>query len=91
MQKMMPYMSLLMIIIFYKFPSGLNLYIMTSSLFGAIEQWYIRNHIKKQDLEGPPPEKPPRKRRSGPSFFERLQKQAEEAQKIRSQRDKKKR
>ncbi len=91
MQKMMPYMSLLMIIIFYKFPSGLNLYIMTSSLFGALEQWYIRKHIHKQDLEGPRPKPHPTKPRSGPSLLERLQKKAEEAQKTSSHRGKKNR
>jgi YidC/Oxa1 family membrane protein insertase len=92
MQKMMPYMSLVMIFLFYRFPSGLNLYIMTSSLFGALEQWYIRKHIKKSDLDkpaGPRPAKP-NKPRKAPSFLERIAKQAEEAQRLPSKRDKKK-
>jgi YidC/Oxa1 family membrane protein insertase len=90
MQKMMPYMSLIMILLFYKFPSGLNLYIMTSSLFGAIEQWYIRTHIKKKDLDKPVKDNAaPRRRRVSPSWLEKLQKQAEETQKLSSQRAKK--
>lgn len=90
MQKMMPYMSLIMIVLFYKFPSGLNLYIMASSLIGTLEQIYIRRHIKQRDLEAPAPAKP-KKPLPGMGFFEKLQKQAEEAQKIRSQRDRAKR
>ncbi|NOX57264.1 MAG: membrane protein insertase YidC [Planctomycetes bacterium] len=79
MQKIMPYMSFVMIFLFYKFPSGLNLYIMTSSLVGAIEQLYIRKHIKLKDLE-PPKEDKPRKPRGGPSFLQKLQQRAEDAQ-----------
>lgn len=88
MQKMMPYMSLMMIFLFYKFPSGLNLYIMASSLFGAIEQWRIRKHIKARENEPPAPKVArPKAPRKGPSLFEKLQQKAEEAQKLRSQRD----
>ena len=92
MQKMMPYMSLVMIFLFYRFPSGLNLYIMTSSLFGALEQWYIRNHIKSKDLEKPATSapKPADKPRKAPSFIEKLVKQAEDAQKMQGQRKNKK-
>ncbi len=77
MTKMMPYMSLMMIFLFYKFPSGLNLYIMTSSLIGAAEQVYIRKHISKSDLEGPKP-KPikPKKKKTQPSLLERLQQES---------------
>jgi YidC/Oxa1 family membrane protein insertase len=97
MQKIMPYMSFIMIFLFYKFPSGLNLYIMTSSLVGAAEQVYIRKHIKQKDLEGPKggsglaKGKEPKKPRSGgPSFIEKLQQKAEEAQKQAKQRSGKK-
>ncbi len=94
MQKIMPYMSFAMIFLFYKFPSGLNLYIMTSSLVGAAEQIYIRKHIKKQDLEPPKSggmSKGPKKPKSGgPSFLEKLQQKAEEAQKQAKQRSGKK-
>ncbi len=93
MQKIMPYMSFIMIFLFYKFPSGLNLYIMTSSLVGAAEQVYIRKHIKQKDLEGPKGggmAKGPKKPKSGPSFLEKLQQKAEEAQKQAKQRSGKK-
>ena len=77
-------------------PAGLNLYIMTSSLFGTIEQKRIRAHIKEQEdavtlLK--PTEKPigsgggdkPRK----PSFMEKMQKAVDEAQKKQAQRPQK--
>jgi len=46
-QKMMMYMMpVMMLLFFYSAPSGLNLYIMTSTFGGLIEQKYIRKHIK---------------------------------------------
>ncbi len=99
MQKMMPYMTLVFGLFFYNMPSGLNLYIGASSVFGAIEQYRIRKHIeelKKQpapvkhsrdgDGGGGRPAKP--KKPKGPSFFGKLQKAAEEAQKVKSARPK---
>lgn len=103
MQKMMPMMSIMMLFIFYKMPSGLNLYIMFSSIFGTIEQYRIRKHIKDQEEKGtlhkpkPKPKeeedvlgrKPKPKK---PSFFEKMQKMADEAQKKQAkQRGKQKR
>lgn len=93
MQKIMPYMSLVMVFIFYGFPSGLNLYIMTSSIIGTAEQIYIRKHIKdyeakeKQGLI----KKKPRRPLPGQAFLERLQKHAEQARKVQSSRQKPKR
>lgn len=95
MQKMMPLMSVMMLVFFYKMPSGLNLYIMFSSLFGAIEQHRIRKHVKEKETPGsatgpvqkPKPPKP--KRPGGMSFFEKLQKMAEEAKKAQPRRPKK--
>jgi len=93
MQKMMPMMSIMMLLIFYKMPSGLNLYIMSSSLFGTIEQKRIRTHIKEREAAGTlhKPDKksetkpgPPEKRKK-PSFMQRLQGMAEDAQKAKSQ------
>jgi YidC/Oxa1 family membrane protein insertase len=97
MQKMMPYMTLFFGLLFYNMPSGLNLYIWTSSFFAVIEQWRIRKHL--EDLKGKEPKepddaaggipskpKPPKK----PSFFARLKKAAEDAQRIQSTKDKKK-
>jgi len=91
MQKMMPMMSIMMLLIFYNMPSGLNLYIMFSSLFGWLEQMRIRKHIKEHEAAGTlhkAPRKPDddsvigRPRKPGkPSFLERIQKMAADAQK----------
>lgn len=51
-QKMMSYMMLLMGVLFYNFPSGLCLYILSSSLLGLGEQIYIKKHIKEQEARG---------------------------------------
>jgi YidC/Oxa1 family membrane protein insertase len=88
MQKMGPIMSIMMLVIFYNMPSGLNLYIMSSSLFGTIEQHRIRKHIREREEAGTlhKPDKPKippdaMKRKPGkPSFIARLQKAAEDAQ-----------
>ena len=48
MQKMMGFMMIFMGIMFYNMPSGLNLYIMASSAFGALEQQRIRKHMEEQ-------------------------------------------
>jgi YidC/Oxa1 family membrane protein insertase len=49
-QKMMTWMSTLLFPLFlYNGPSGLNLYIMTSTLFGIIESKVIRKHIKERE------------------------------------------
>ncbi len=93
MQKMGPMMSIMMLVFFYKMPSGLNLYIMCSSLFGTIEQYYIRKHIKEREEAGTL-HKPRTKTSEGiagpkspgkASFFERLQKMADQAQKAQPQ------
>lgn len=93
MQKMMPLMSVFFAFILYSMPSGLNLYIMASSLFGTIEQWRIRKHIKEVKAKGE--SLAPRSRRGDdksrkPSWFMRrihaLQKRAEDAQRVQSSR-----
>ena len=48
-QKMMKWMSLLFPIFLYNGPSGLNLYILTSTAIGIIESKRIRDHIRQQD------------------------------------------
>ncbi|HYO08639.1 MAG TPA: membrane protein insertase YidC [Tepidisphaeraceae bacterium] len=48
-QKMMKWMSLLFPIFLYNGPSGLNLYILTSTTIGIIESKRIRDHIKQQE------------------------------------------
>lgn len=87
MQTMMPIMCVVMLFALYSAPSGLNLYIMFSSTFGAVEQWRIRKHIKEREAAGTlltkpkPVEDGAKPKRAAPSFFERLQEMAEKAQK----------
>ncbi len=48
-QKMMKWMSLLFPVFLYNGPSGLNLYILTSTTIGIIESKRIRDHIKERE------------------------------------------
>jgi len=49
-QKMMQYMMpVMMLFIFYSMPSGLTLYIMTSTFAGVAEQYLIRKHIRAKE------------------------------------------
>jgi len=51
-QKMMKLMMLVMFpVMLYKAPSGVSLYIMSSSFAGAIEQYVIRKHIREKEQE----------------------------------------
>ena len=91
MQKMMPLMSVMMLVIFYKAPSGLTLYIMSSSLFGVIEQHWIRKHIKQREATGTLVRKAQKddirsRQRKKPSILQKLQKMAEDAQKAQAKR-----
>lgn len=55
-QKIMKVMMVVMFpVMLYSAPSGLTLYIFTSSLIGIIEGRYIRAHIKEMDLNPPKP------------------------------------
>ena len=47
-QKMMQWMTLLFPLFLYSSPSGLNLYILTSTSFGIIESRIIRRHIEER-------------------------------------------
>jgi len=101
MQKMMPMMSIMMLILFYNGPSGLNLYIMFSSLFGTIEQHRIRKHIKDREAAGTLHKTPaesggprrmadrweePKPKGRIQAWFAQLQKMAENAQKAQPKR-----
>ncbi len=46
---MMVMMTALFPLMLYKAPSGLNLYIMSSVFAGAIEQYFIRKHIREKE------------------------------------------
>jgi membrane protein insertase Oxa1/YidC/SpoIIIJ len=48
MQYMMPFLFPLML---YNGPSGLNLYIFTSTLIGIVESKIVRDHIKQREEE----------------------------------------
>jgi YidC/Oxa1 family membrane protein insertase len=48
-QKMMKWMSLIFPVFLYNGPSGLNLYILTSTGIGIIESKRIRDHIKQRE------------------------------------------
>lgn len=48
-QKMMGMMTLIFPLFLYNLPSGLNLYMVTSSTLGIIETKRIRDHIKRQE------------------------------------------
>jgi len=48
-KKMMYFMMAIFPIMLYSAPSGLNLYIMTSTFVGLIENHYIKRHIRLKD------------------------------------------
>ena len=49
----------------YSAPSGLTLYILTSSSIGIIESRYIRRQVELEDLDGPgAPAKSPEKKKT---------------------------
>jgi len=48
-QKMMSWMSVIFPLMLYTRPSGLNLYILTSSGLGIVESWRIRKHIRARE------------------------------------------
>lgn len=77
-QKMMSFMMLFFGLLFYNFPSGLNLYILSSNLFGMGEQLLIRKHIRDKEEKGEFEMKKAARRSAGPSFFERLQKRIDQ-------------
>ena len=88
----MSFMMIFFGFIFYNFPSGLNLYILSSNLLGMLEQWRIKKHIREKEEKG---EFVVAKKKSStvggsgkPSFVEKLQKMAEEAKSTQSSRAK---
>lgn len=48
-QKMMQWMTLIFPLMFYSFPSGLNIYYLTSTSLGIVEGKRIRAHIKQHE------------------------------------------
>jgi membrane protein insertase Oxa1/YidC/SpoIIIJ len=72
-------------------PSGLNLYILSSTVLGALEQHYIRKHIRMHEEAGTlvkpakvkdgMADKARKRKLKMPGWWERLQAAAERAQK----------
>jgi YidC/Oxa1 family membrane protein insertase len=78
-QKMIKVMMVVLFpVIMYNAPSGLALYFIANSTLGILESRWIRKHIDKHDLLKPQP----RKAAKPGGFMERLQKLAEERQKL---------
>jgi YidC/Oxa1 family membrane protein insertase len=54
MQTMMRIMTVFLFpIMLYTAPSGLTLYIMTSSIWGILESRHVRKHVEKMEIEKP--------------------------------------
>ncbi len=97
-QMMMMYMmSVIFPLMFYYMPSGLNLYWLSTNVFGIAESLRIRKQIKldkeRRELQGP---QPPKNKKAGPisRLFKRLAAQAENLQKkadVLAQEEKRKR
>ncbi|UCG33105.1 MAG: YidC/Oxa1 family insertase periplasmic-domain containing protein [Phycisphaerales bacterium] len=86
-QKIMNFMMVFFGVLFYNAPAGLNLYILSSNVFGMIEQWRIRRHIAVEKAQGKlaPPAPKPRELRQ-PGFLKKLEKMAEQAKRVQSSR-----
>ena len=72
MKILMPVMFPLML---YSAPSGLTLYILTSSTIGIIESKYIRAHVSEMDLKGSP-----QKERGQPQLGNKKKKKSKDPQ-----------
>jgi YidC/Oxa1 family membrane protein insertase len=76
-QKIMKVMMVVLFPLFlYNAPSGLTLYILTSSSVSILESRYIRSHINELDVE----EFMKSKKRKGPSFLERMEEERKRRQ-----------
>lgn len=80
-QKMMNFMTIFFALMFYNSPCGLNLYIFTSNIFGMLEQWHIRKHIREDEVEGKAPKKKGWLARLLGPFFDNFRRRMEELQK----------
>jgi YidC/Oxa1 family membrane protein insertase len=91
-QKIMSFMMIFFGFIFYNFPSGLNLYILSSNVFGMIEQYFIKKHIREKEQSGEfdRTKKAASSAKGKPSFiarhFEQLQKKVEQTRQTQSGR-----
>jgi len=91
-RKMMMFMSVFFFFMFYNMPSGLNLYIMTSNVAGIFEQWRIRQHIAEEEKRGKfAAAAAPKPKGWLHRKWEELQKEADQARRVHSDRTKKRR
>jgi YidC/Oxa1 family membrane protein insertase len=100
-QKMMKMMMLILFpIMLYGAPSGLTLYILTSSIIGTLESRYIRGHIKKiqerednepdviDDVSGPAADKKKKKQDRVGKMYEQMLENARKRQEAKNQKKK---
>ena len=93
-QKMMKFMTLLFPFFLYSAPSGLTLYILSSTTAGMIDSYFVRKHIKEQEESGELFKAKPRKEGGlRDRMGKYMQKKMEEAQRMQAkqQQNKKKR
>ncbi|MBI4582233.1 MAG: YidC/Oxa1 family insertase periplasmic-domain containing protein [Planctomycetes bacterium] len=91
-RKMMMFMSVFFLFMFYNMPSGLNLYIMTSNLAGIIEQWRIRQHLADyEEKQKTAPPATPRGKSWLQRKWENLQKEVEDAKRLQTDKSRKRR
>jgi YidC/Oxa1 family membrane protein insertase len=100
-QKMMKMMMLILFpIMLYGAPSGLTLYILTSSIIGTLESRYIRGHIKKiqereenepdviDDVSGPAADRKKKKQDRVGKMYEQMLENARKRQEAKNQKKK---
>ena len=96
-RKLMMFMSVFFVFILYNAPSGLNLYIMSSTLFGVLEQQRVRKHVAdyqaNREVEDARRKEAAQKREKGwlHRKWDELAKEAEEAKRIKSGKKKSRR
>jgi len=78
-QKIMKYMVLLFPVMLYSAPSGLTLYILSSTFAGIIDSYTVRKHVKEQEKSGTLFDKKPIK---PGGFMDRMQKAVQQKQKM---------
>jgi len=97
-RKMMMFMSVFFMFILYNAPSGLCLYILSSNLFGIVEQWQIRKHLEheekkyeeKMETVRAKAKSQPKKKTWLQKVWQDLEKHAEEARRLQTSKPEKK-
>jgi YidC/Oxa1 family membrane protein insertase len=79
-QQIMLISTMLFPVFLYNSPSGLTLYIMSSTLGGIIDSWIVRRHIKREEAAGTLLQTKPAKPVKPGSFMDRLSKMVEAKQ-----------